>query len=222
MKKSTIVFFSLVTSLTILTSCGCDKESKEQSIDSFIPENWVLIDSANGDLNKDNSDDVAIVVRNTDKKNIILNDGDSINKNPYSLIILFKDKKSNSYKFITKNDKFIPCDIAPPAFSPFNNISIVKNNLKIEFTSGVVGLYHSTDNYLFRYQDNDFALIGTEISSTVNADDKTIDYSINFLTKKYSITENGKTEWKTFELKSLKTLTTLSEVDTWNFIGLDL
>lgn len=235
MKKSIIIFFSLVTSLTTLISCGGDKElnnevaTKEQSIDSFIPENWILIDTAYGDLNKDNVTDVAFVVRNTDKKNIILNDGDSVNNNPYSLIILFKDPSTNNYKQIIKNDKFIPHDYAIPRHGPFYGITVVNGNLSVELgTVFDVGThYFSNENYLFRYQDNDFALIGAETSFTNKADGKTESYSINFLTKKYSVTnsnafdENQKaiTEWKIFELEKLKTLSTIDEALTWKFNG---
>ena len=235
MKKSTIVFISLVSSILTLISCGNEKEtnkevvSKEQSIDNFIPENWILIDTAYGDLNKDNVSDVAIVVRNTDKKNIILNDGDSVNNNPYSLIILFKDQSTNTYKQTIKNDKFIPHDDAIPKHGPFSAITVVNGNLRIELATvfDVGTHYFSSVNYLFRHQDNDFALIGAETSFTNKADGKTEDYSINFLTKKYSITnsnafdENQKatTEWKTFELDKLKTLSTIDEALTWKFNG---
>jgi hypothetical protein len=237
MKKSTIVFVSLVTSLTTLISCGSDKNanneiaSKEQSLDKFIPDNWVIVDTAIGDLNNDNVEDVAIVIQNTDKKNIILSDtlngADFLNINPRSLIVLFKDPNTNEYKQIIKNDKFIPIDGTPPEIGPYGDIEIKKGNLKLNFS-----IFYSagrsdasSNSYLFRYQNNDLALIGAETSYTHRMTGESVKYSINFLTKKYSITSGNefdekvkpKTEWKTFELNELKTLSTLPEAYTWEF-----
>jgi len=110
---------------------------------------------------------------------------------------------------------------------PFSDVAIQKGNLKLYFLSwaSAGSWYMSSNTYVFRYQDNNFALIGAETQDTHRASGESSELSINFLTKKYSTTTGNafdkkvkpKTEWKTFELKELKTLTTFIKPWTWDF-----
>ena len=79
----------------------------------------------------------------------------------------------------------------------------------------------SNHQHKFRYQNNQFELIGYESSSTHRGTMKTTEHSINFSTNKMKITEtvfNEETEeekttfqWKNIELERLKTVTSLKK-----------
>jgi len=130
-----------------IASCNTEtKNNKEENnssseannhvkeIKDFIPENWKVVQQVNGDLNKDNVEDVAIVIQNTDKNNIILNKEmgvDTLDKNPRTLIILFKDASTNGYKLAVQNNSFILSHEEPEMSDPFSNIVIEKGVLKI-------------------------------------------------------------------------------------------
>ena len=104
MKKAVIILLAFVLTLTSCNNSDDKKQTADNTsnqpadngkqIKDFVPENWTIIKQASGDLNKDNAEDIALVIQSTDPKNIIANDGlgeDTIDTNPRSLIILFKD-----------------------------------------------------------------------------------------------------------------------------------
>ena len=199
--------------------------TKGQEVKDFIPGNWRIIKQVSGDLNKDNLDDVAIVIQATDKKNIIANDGglgaDSLDTNLRSLIVLFKDSIGNGYNLILKNDSFILSQEDPIMADPFSDIAIQKGSLKLDFEewSSAGSWFTSHSTYLFRYQEGDFTLIGAENKSFMRNSGEGTDYSFNFLTKKYSTTSTNEfdekakpiTEWKTIKLDKLPTFKTFTK-----------
>jgi len=81
---------------------------------------------------------------------------------------------------------------------------------------------------VFRYQKNEFALIGAENIVFDRSSHESTKYSINFSTKKYSTSvgniddEKVKMVWKKFEMKELKTLTSIPKPYTWNLDNIQL
>lgn len=208
-----------------------------KSINSFVPKGWKIITTAKGDLNKDGTEDVALVIEDTKKENFIPNESmgsPTLNVNPRTLLVLFKYKADGSYSLGTSQDTFIPEEndqespcLADPLLQD-GGIYIVKGNLIVEFnywlSCGSYGV--SNKQYTFRFQDNTFALIGYDTSEYSRASGERTSISINFLTKKKSSTtgENmfeddkskHKTVWKTIKVNKLLTLTDLnrtSEID---------
>lgn len=216
MGKKLIILLSFVL---ILNSCNNFSE-KEKQIKDFVPENWEIISQGSGDLNKDNLEDVAFVIKLTNKKYIIADEGlgkGFIDYNPRLLIVLFKDAINNRYNLIAENDCFIPKDVDPVLEDPFRSISIEKGNLLITcgYWASAGSWYSDVITYKFRYQENDFALIGAEEETYHRASGESFKRSINFLTKKLSETKyedsddvKPKIVWKKFKLKELHTLTT--------------
>jgi len=213
------------------------KAKYAKSINSFVPKGWKIITTAKGDLNKDGSEDIAIVIEDTKKENFIPNTSmgsSKLNVNPRTLIILFKHKPDGSFYLGAMQDTFIPEEndpenscLADPLLQD-GGIDIIKGNLIVDFnywlSCGSYGV--SNKQYTFRYQDNNFALIGYDTSEYSRSSGEMSHTSVNFLTKKKSTTtgENmfeddkskHKTTWKPIKIDRLLTLTDLnrtSEID---------
>ena len=63
-----------------------------KNVNGFIPKGWKSILLANGDLNNDKLEDIAVVIEKTDKANILKNENlgsEYLNLNPRILLILF-------------------------------------------------------------------------------------------------------------------------------------
>ena len=122
---------------------------------------------------------------------------DNANFNPIIILVLFKDKNSK-YSLVGKNeDGFIVSEgkaheeVLEELYSPnfdedlSDSISIKNNTLRIhtfyEFVRGM-----SSTEYVFRYQNNRFELIGLEVNDGGVSGDylESNNYSTNFSTKK--------------------------------------
>ncbi len=205
------------------------KESR--NIMEFIPEGWSLLDSASGDLNKDTFKDYVLIFQYNDSVSI----EDVLITQPRFLGIFFWDNNLKTYTLIDQNNSFILNHDAPNMDDPFDEILIEKNVLLIKFkfwySSG--SWWTSTAVYKFRFDKNDFALIGFDSWEMHRATMETKSYSINFLSKKYTVStekplnddpsneEFERTEeWKTFKLEKLKTLKNLERPFRWHFENL--
>ena len=169
--------------LVILTTVSC----KAQNIDSlgYIPKGYVVLEKIYGDLNNDDLEDCVLIIKGTDKKNIVINRfNKEVDRNRRGIIILFK--KNNNYELATKNDNCFSSENEDGGvyYPPQLLIEIEKGNLFIKYHHGRYGYWQ----YTFRYIDSDFKLItydattgGAVISSEV---------SIDFLTKKKIVRKN--------------------------------
>lgn len=222
----------IILSLFLISSIYIFAENfpqKAKTIDDFIPKGWKRISSTNGDLNKDKLEDVVIVIEKEDKKNIKKNDSlgpDYLNLNPRILLVLFK-QKDGTYTLVSKNDKgFIPSpnsEDEPTLEDTFDSISIKNNTFRINFnyfySAGSWGT--SQTNYIFRYQNNKFELIGFSESSFMRNSGEEEELSINFSTNKVKTTTGGnvfegnvnnpKSKWKTVNFKRKYTLDEMSD-----------
>jgi hypothetical protein len=222
----------IILSLFLISSIYIFAENfpqKAKTIDDFIPKGWKRISSTNGDLNKDKLEDAVIVIEKEDKKNIKKNDSlgsDYLNLNPRILLVLFK-QKDGTYTLVSKNDKgFIPSpnsEDEPTLEDTFDSISIKNNTFRINFnyfySAGSWGT--SQTNYIFRYQNNKFELIGFSESSFIRNSGEEEELSINFSTNKVKTTTGGnvfegnvnnpKSKWKTVNFKRKYTLDEMSD-----------
>ena len=222
----------IILSLFLMSSIYIFAENfpqKAKTIDDFIPKGWKRISSTNGDLNKDKLEDAVIVIEKEDKKNIKKNDSlgsDYLNLNPRILLVLFK-QKDGTYTLVSKNDKgFIPSpnsEDEPTLEDTFDSISIKNNTFRINFnyfySAGSWGT--SQTNYIFRYQNNKFELIGFSESSFMRNSGEEEELSINFSTNKVKTTTGGnvfegnvnnpKSKWKTVNFKRKYTLDEMSD-----------
>ena len=202
------------------------------SLNKLGLQGWRLLSSDKGDLNRDGIDDIAFVIQNTDKKYFKFNNRlgiDTLNLNPRILAIYF-GKSDGTFKKKLQSNKFILLQDSPTMDEPFDGLTTLQNgvlqiNFKFWYSAG--SWYMSNHQYKFRYKNNKFEFIGYESNERHRATGKTTYYSINFLTKKMNIKttiydeqtdeEKSTEKWKQFELKELKTISTLKKPFEWEF-----
>lgn len=190
-------------------------ETKKNPAD-FIPKGYVIFDTIYGDLNKDGSEDCALVIKGTDKSKVIKDDyRGQLDRNRRGIIVLFN--KNNSYELAVKNYDCFSSENEDGGvyFAPELSVEIEKGKLNIHYGHGRYGYW----SYTFRFQNNDFELIGYDSSSS-NGPVIDSDVSINFLTRtkivNVNTNENAESGDEVFEktvTKISKTkLTKLSEI----------
>lgn len=195
--------------------------------ESFLPDGWKVIASEKGDLNKDGIVDVAYVVQNQDKANLVNEDGVKRDKNPRELIVLFGTEDKKCYVLAVRNKTFILANDNEFMDEPFQGIEIKNGTLRMSFSEFyTMGSWTTTQySYVWRYQDDAFKLIGANTTKFHRGDGDAVEISANFSTKKYSVTtfnmfddEVEETiEWKKMDLTQLKTFETFKKPWTWTF-----
>lgn len=195
-------------------------------VKSFVRNGWKIVKEEKGDLNKDGVADVALVIQEDNSENVEDMDGIVLNSNPRELIILFGKAEKDCFELNTKSETFIVSHEDEIMEDPFDDIEIKNGTLRINFKIfySMGSWTTSSYGYIWRYQDDKFKLIGANSSEFHRADGDGTDVSVNFSTKKYSITSYNmfdesvkeEVEWKEMKLKELKTFETFSEPWTWN------
>ena len=198
MKKN---FFSLSLILFIFCSFNLfavNFPKKANKIEDFIPKGWKSIVVKKGDLNKDKIDDVVLVIQKDDAKNFEKSEDNTIfNYNPMAILVLFKNKNSqynlvakNENGFIVSKDKALVEELETLSSPDLDDdlsksINIKNDTLRLLTRSEYVKGARVTE-YIFRYQNNKFELIGLEYKYWHTSTDYAVDiaYSINFSTKK--------------------------------------
>ncbi|MDQ0636821.1 hypothetical protein QF042_000386 [Pedobacter sp. W3I1] len=232
MKKFIFLFLgSFIISVQLFAQSDHPKiPEKGINTNAFIPKGWKMIYQAKGDLNKDNLPDEAIIIQNTNPKNIIKNDrmgGDKLNVNPRMLLVLFKT--SGKYSLQAQNNKFIPTEndtvstcLADP-LQETGAISIKNGVLTLSYQYWLsCGSYEVSNlDYTFRFQNQKMELIGFHIGSYSRSSGEETITSLNFSTRKKSETSGGnmfsdksnkpKTVWKKFNWGRLFTLDEMAE-----------
>lgn len=213
--------------------------TKAKNLTSFVPENWKAIKMVHGDLNNDQKDDLVLIIEEDNPKNIIENDGMGskfLNLNSRYLLIIFQTP--NGFELKELNKTFIPKENneeSPCLMDPLVEGDIQINKgvllLSLNYWLSCGSWSTGTDTYTFRFQKNEFELIGFDTFSFARNSGEIHEVSVNFSTRKMSITTGGnmfedadeseeKTEWKTFKLDKLQNLKTLKFPLEWEFMGL--
>lgn len=189
---------------------------KRKAPEDFIPKGYVAFDTIYGDLNKDNIEDCILIIKGTAKSKIIQHEyRGTLDRNRRGIIVLFN--KNDNYELAIKNYDCFSSENEEGGvyFAPELSVEAMKGKLHINYGHGRYGYW----SYSFRFQNNDFELIGYDESSN-NGPVVLTETSINFLTKKKIVQENinrdaeeedevfEKTETKIAKTKLLK----LSEI----------
>lgn len=154
MKK--IILFILISSFVQNTFA----QQNEADWKKFIPVGFDTLATCNGDLNKDGQKDKVLVLYNKTE-----NREDNFDEIDRKLIILFKE--GNSWKKMADTDDAILCKRCGGVYGdPFDSISISNNILVIHHYGGSAWRWEYINR--FRYQDNDFYLIGKTSRSYYN------------------------------------------------------
>ena len=194
----------LVTSTTdeksttsVIEEYPTDFPEQGNKMEDFVPKHWSAIMKVDGDLNKDGLTDTALIVEQKNPNNISVTEyNDTLNTNPRALLVLFK-QENGTYKLAAKNDKGF---IEPPKensslLDPLEegDINIKNNTLRLNFQYFFsAGSWYITNvEYVFRYQNNNFELIGVETNSFDRSTGEETIVSFNLSTNKLETTVGG-------------------------------
>ena len=174
-----------------------DFPEQGNKMEDFVPKHWSAIMKVDGDLNKDGLTDTALIVEQENPNNISITEyNDTLNTNPRALLVLFK-QENGTYKLAAKNDKGF---IEPPKensslLDPLEEGDInIKNNtlrLKFQYFFSAGSWYITNVEYVFRYQNSHFELIGVETNSFHRATGEETIVSFNLSTNKLETTMGG-------------------------------
>ena len=203
------------------------------TLEDLIPDNWRLLDSTTGDINQDGISDLVFAIQKTDPNNIEENEHvtETIDLNPRMFAIYFGTELGGLKKKLV-SENFIILRDSPTMEEPFKGFDISKKGfLDVNFIFWYnAGSWSMSDHkYRFRFQNNEFALIGYDSNEAHRASGETTDYSINFLTKKIKITkgnflidEQKSVEWVEFHLEKLLTIKSIKKPFNLNIEGVNL
>ena len=182
---------------SVIEEYPTDFPEQGNKMEDFVPKHWSAIMKVDGDLNKDSLADTALIVEQENPNNISITEyNDTLNTNPRALLVLFK-QENGTYKLAAKNDKGF---IEPPKensslLDPLGEGDInIKNNtlrLKFQYFFSAGSWYITNVEYVFRYQNSHFELIGVETNSFHRATGEETIVSFNLSTNKLETTMGG-------------------------------
>lgn len=221
------LYLSTLVLTLILTACsaeaGDSKADLNESIARLVPNDYILTESIQGDLNGDRIKDHILIVKGTKKNDIVKNNSnETVDRNRRGIVIALSN--SNEHQVTLKN---VDCfssenEDGGAYYSPELFVETKNGNLKISYLHGRYG-YQS---YTFRFQNSDFELIGFD-SSENRGPVVLRTTSINFSTRRIQTKDNinkeaeeekeiFKTTWKNFPpIKAIK-LSEISDFDRLN------
>ena len=194
--------------------------------EEFIPDGYVLFSGCEGDLNKDGKPDVVLMIKGTEESKWVDHEyRGRLDRNRRGLIILFK--RDGGYELIAENDECFSSENEDGGvyYAPELDFYIKNNTLILHYAHGRYGYW----KYIFRYQNNDFELIGYFGScdrgpvvlyiTDVNFSTRTCVYKENINADDDEAEEKFKV--KTIKFKR-KNLIKLSEITDFDELDLDL
>jgi len=205
------------------------------SLQDILPANWTVLAQTAGDLNNDNIQDLAIVIKNTDPKYfkaVNVSSADSMDTNPRILAIYFGESGGSGYRKALQSNTFIFHKSMQNMAEPFNGIHITDDQqLEVMFAIWFMAGSWSRDihTYGFRYQNEAFELHNYEHTEVHRASGDLRITRVNFEMGEMEI-ENGhissdepeSLETERFDLTTLKTLENLKKPFEWEFRDMDI
>lgn len=199
-----------------------------KTVESFIPKGWTTLDRATGDLNGDKQDDVAIVLKaekpEFKQKNTEGLGVDTFDTNPRMLLVLFKDAQSNRYRLVEQSNSFIATADSPTMLDPFESMAIRNGALEVNFMLlfSAGGWSASKTCYKFRYQQDQFVLIGADKNEIQRNTGEETNFSINFLTGRMKVSNlvpmeefKSAESWSKFSRGKLRSLNSFKTLYDW-------
>lgn len=198
--------------------------ARATTAEGFLPFGWRIEEQLSGDLNGDKRDDLVLVLRQQDPRNIVEHDGFGISpldSNPRMLAIAFAGP-AGGYTLAAQNHTLITRHEAPNLSDVFEDgpgVSIVRGTLRttLYFFSNAGSWSTGSASFTFRWQDGAFALIGYDNSSLMRNSGHTESLSINYATRRVRYTEGSidsdedSVRWKTLTSPHRWTLETVGD-----------
>ena len=148
---------------------------------AFIPEDYTTYGEAiYGDLNRDSLADAVVLIKGTDTAGFRENQfGDIVDKNRRGILIFFNT--GNGYTLALQNHDCFSSENEDGGvyYAPVLSVHACRGNLYFHYEHGRYGYW----KYTFRFQNNDFELIGYDATSHFGPLIRS-GVSINFLTKR--------------------------------------
>lgn len=189
-KKLLILNFFILPALTCAQTQKTAEEIQLQKdkakYNAFVPANYRLFSATTGDLNKDGMQDAVLIVKATNPKAWVDHEYQGkLDRNRRGIVVLLGEKAT--YKKIMQNLSVFSSENEEGGvyFPPELWIEIKNNRLNVHYGHGRYGYW----NYNFRYEANNFRLIGYDRSEHRGPLLES-DTSINFLTGKKRYREN--------------------------------
>ncbi|MET0889464.1 MAG: hypothetical protein ABWY09_04955 [Stenotrophomonas maltophilia] len=172
--------------------------ARATTAEGFLPSGWRIEEQLSGDLNGDKRDDLVLVLRQQDPRNIVEHDGFGISpldSNPRMLAIAFAGP-AGGYTLAAQNHTLITRHEAPNLSDVFEDgpgVSIMRGTLRttLYFFSNAGSWSTGSASFTFRWQDGAFALIGYDNSSLMRNSGHTESLSINYATRRVRYTEGS-------------------------------
>lgn len=146
----------------------------------FLPKGYFIFEKINGDLNNDGIEDCVLIIKGTDKTQIITDeDRGQLDRNRRGIIILLN--KNSHYELALKNYDCFSSENEDGGvyYAPELSIEIEKGKLIAHYAHGRYGYW----KYIFSFQNADFELIGYEYAEHSGPIVNSFT-TINFLSKK--------------------------------------
>lgn len=174
MLKSCLLFWSLlVPNYQYPTLAAAAKKPAD-----FVPKGWHLLAQAEGDLNKDTLPDWAAVIE-ADQVVKSLKEYDNDQK-PRILMVAFK-QPDGSYKRSIQSNEYILLSNEGGIFGdPWDDLRIERGSLVVRFYGGSASRWGYT--YRWRFQQNDWYLIGFTYTATSTTSNEFEQYDFNLST----------------------------------------
>lgn len=162
----------------ISTTTSTPEKPPNQDFKSLVPTGWHILEKpkdkpaiAEGDLNKDGIPDIAAVIEKTETT------GDD---SPRSLLIAFGTGNGNYTLSILADHVVLRANEGGPHGDPFDGILIDRGSVVLSDFGG--SRWKWSDKYRFRFQNNDWYLIGLTKTSYDGATTATDEDDYNLLT----------------------------------------
>ncbi len=134
-------------------------------VEELVPKGWHLMKTAYGDLNKDGTDDLAVIIEANEAFNESRTYGDNNSEiirelqKPRILLIYFALKNKSQYRLSVQNNDFIlRATEGGKLGDPFRQIAIKDQKLFLSFQGGSEWQWNL--GYHFSFQKNDWYLTG--------------------------------------------------------------
>lgn len=190
-------------------------------LEDFVAQGWRIKDKAIGDLNGDKVADAVLVLEYHTRAAEVRNGNNTVYSYPRVIVVLLKN--GDHYNKARQQNTFLLREEEGDGMSgdPYDNIDITKGILNINYQ-----YTRSYLNYKFRYQANDFYLIGATYAGAAN--NILFSWDFNFSTRKMihnegesldqdnAKTAKNKTDIRTIHITRPKKLSELTEPFAWD------
>lgn len=188
------------------------------TLGEFVSGDWKMLTSDVGDLNKDGYPDVAFILQSLSSYPCDPDSDSDATFSPRVLGIALWDNAAKRFNLKVQSNQFIMTNEGNATMmDPFVSMEIKKGTLNFKFSYwySMGSWYTGNQEFIFRFQNNRFELIGYEIGSFHRATHESTVTSINYSTRKGSVSyaEDDESEavvkWGTFKMSALPTFETI-------------